>query len=166
MPVCPSCSYDHPTRVTNEHCFRCGWRPPHLDDAWWKAVRDGLRAERSGSNATGDNEPNDLTDYAEAVAGKQTMTNIKGKIARTMLTTAAGSSKPTPPVATESRSKIDQELDRMFEGVKNAAKARERWEAMKKNPQFAAALADPELGPKLQGKYEDLIIDIAEGRKS
>jgi hypothetical protein len=69
---------------------------------------------------------------------------------------------PVPPPQ-DRRSKAEKDLDRLFAGVKTAAQARQRWEREKKNPDFAAALADPQVGPKLSGKYEDLINAIAEG---
>lgn|GEM_PF-1521581 len=72
-------------------------------------------------------------------------------------------SEPAKAQPRDTRSKAEQELDRLFAGVKTAAQARKRWEEMKRNPDFAAALRDEQVGPKLNGKYEDLINAIAEG---
>jgi hypothetical protein len=68
--------------------------------------------------------------------------------------------KPQP---IDRRSKAEKEIDRMFAGVKTAAEARRRWHALKQDPDLSAALQDPEVGPKLNGKYEELITRIAEG---
>jgi hypothetical protein len=70
--------------------------------------------------------------------------------------------KPVPPPK-DTRSKAELELDRLFAGVKTAAQARQKWIEMTKNPDFAEALADDDLGPKLEGKYQDIVTRIAEG---
>jgi len=67
------------------------------------------------------------------------------------------------PKKVDTRSKAEKEIDRLFAGVKTAAEARKRWAALQTQPELSEALADPNVGPKLQRKFEDVITRIAEG---